>query len=179
MKFNYFILSLIAIGTISVSKAQTVLHPVIKNYGAMTDVPFAVDKPDPSLVYNIVVEASEKIENPKEVYPPLEHIARMYNLHVYGGIPQKNLHVAAVIWGFGIPVVMNNAAYKKKYGVDNPNIAIIEEMKKAGIDLYGCGQSIMRFDIDPATLNPNITPAISRFTTVSTLQLKGYAIFKY
>lgn len=159
--------------------SQTVLHPVIKNYGGLNDVPFAIDKPDPSLVYNIVVEVSEKIENPKEVYPPLEHIARMYNLHVYGGVPQKNLHVAAVIWGFGIPVIMNNEAYKKKFGVDNPNIGIIEEMKKAGIDFFGCGQSIRKFEIDPVTINPNVTPAISRFTTVSTLQLKGYAFFKY
>ncbi len=160
-------------------RAQNSFKPPIKDFGKMWEVPFAVDKPDPSLHYKIIVEASEKLEDSTAIYPPLEHVARLYNLHVYGGVPQNRLDVAMVIWGPPVTVVMNNEAYKKKYGVDNPNIKIIEAMKVAGIKLFACGQSIMKNKIDPATVNPEITIAVSRFTTVSTYQLKGYAMFKY
>lgn len=165
--------------TASVTCAQNFFKPPIKDFGKMWEVPFAVDKPDPSLHYKIIVEASEKLEDSSAIYPPLEHVARLYNVHVYGGVPQNRLDVALIIWGVPISVVMNNEAYKKKYGVDNPNIKIIEAMKAAGIKLFACGQSIMKSKIDPATVNPDITIAVSRFTTVSTYQLKGYAMFKY
>lgn len=159
--------------------AQNFVYPAIKHFGAVAEVPFAVDKPDPTLDYKLVVEMKMKNENPGEIYNPLEHAARMYNLHVYGGVPQKNLHVAVVIFAFPIDIILNNDAYKKKHGVDNPNIKIIHEMKEAGIDIYACGQSIQNFGIDPATINPDVTVALSRFTTVSKLQMKGYAYFSY
>jgi intracellular sulfur oxidation DsrE/DsrF family protein len=161
------------------AQAQKDYKPPIEGFGKMYEVSFAEDKPDPSLDYKIIVEAGEKIENPAELFAPLEHVARMYNLHIYGGVPQKQLDVALMIWGVSIPVVMNNEAYRKKFGVDNPNIKIIEAMKSAGIKIFACGQSIMKNSIDPQTVNPDVTIALSRFTTVSTYQLKGYAFFKY
>ena len=62
--------------------------------------------------------------------------------------------------------------------MDNPNLKIIEEMTKAGIKIHACGQSIMLTGIDPTTVNPNIDVVVSRFTTVSDRQMKGYAFFK-
>jgi intracellular sulfur oxidation DsrE/DsrF family protein len=129
--------------------------------------------------YKIVFETSEKIDSVSQVYPPLEHIARMYNLHVYGGVPQTNLDVVLVIGGVSIPVVLNNEAYKKKYGVDNPNLKILEQLKTAGIKINGCAQSMMKHSIDPVDVNPIIEPIFSKFTTVSTYQLKGYAYFRF
>ncbi|HVG40510.1 MAG TPA: DsrE family protein [Chitinophagaceae bacterium] len=158
---------------------QTKLNPVIKDYGTMYDVPFAKDKPDPSMVYKIIIEAAATLEKPEEMYAPLEHISRMYNLHVYSGIPQKNLYVELVIFGPPVAVVLDNDAYKKKFGVDNPNLKIIEEMTKAGIKIHACGQSVVLTGIDPATVNPNIDVVVSRFTTVTDRQMKGYAFLKF
>jgi len=166
-------------GALCFANAQTKLNPVIKDYGAVFDVPFAKDKPDPSLTYKIIVEAAATIEKPEEVFAPFEHISRMYNLHVYAGVPQKNLHVEMVVFGPSVAVVLNNDAYKKKFGVDNPNLKIIEEMSKAGIQIHACGQSVMLTGIDPATVNTNIDIVVSRFTTVSDRQMKGYAFFKF
>ena len=175
-----FFLSIAFFVTLSfVVEAQTKkIYPVIKNYGSIFEVPFAGDWPDSLMEYKIIAEASTDMEKPDSLYTPLDLVARMYNLHVYGGVQQKNLHIDLVIAAKAIFVVMNNEAYKKKYGVENPNLKIIEEMKKAGIKIYACGQSMMKFGIDPTDLNPNIEPIFSRFTTVSTRQLKGYAFFK-
>ena len=160
-------------------QGQTKLNPVIKDYGTLFDVPFATDKPDPSRQYKIIVEAAATNEKPEELYAPFEHISRMYNLHVYAGVPQKNLQVEMVVFGPSVAVVLNNDAYKKKFGVDNPNLKVIEEMTKAGIQIHACGQSVMLTGIDPATVNPNIDIVVSRFTTVSDRQMKGYAFFKF
>ena len=150
----------------------------VKDFGKVYNVPFAEDRPDSTMTYKIVFEASQPIDTFSQIYPPLEHVARMYNLHVYGGVPQKNLDVVLVIAGFGIPAAMNNEAYKKKYGVDNPNLKVLEELKAAGVKIVGCAQAMMKNSIDPSDLNPIIKPIFSRFTTVSSYQLKGYAYFK-
>jgi len=160
-------------------ETQTKVILPIKDFGNVYNVPFAEDRPDPAMQYKIVFEASEKIDSFSRIYPPLEHVARMYNLHVYGGVPQKNLDVVLVIAGFGIPAVMNNEAYRKRYGVDNPNLKILEELKAAGIKINGCSQAMMKNSIDPSEVNPNIKMIFSKFTTVSTYQMKGYAYFKY
>src|SRR4030095_732927 len=150
----------------------------VKDFGKVYNVPFAEDRPDSTRTYSIVFEASQPIDTFSQMYPPLEHVARMYNLHVYGGVPQKNLDVVLVIAGFGIPAAMNNEAYKKKYGVDNPNLKVLEELKAAGVKIVGCAQAMMKSSIDPSDLNPISKPIFSRFTTVSSYQLKGYAYFK-
>lgn len=159
-------------------QTQTEVTLPVKDFGKVFHVPFAQDRPDSTREYKIVFEASQPIDSFAKLYEPLDHVARMYNLHIYGGVPKKNLDVVLVVAGFGIPAVMNNEAYKKKYGVDNPNLKVLEELKAAGVKIVGCAQAMLKNSIDPSEVNPIITPIFSRFTTVSTYQLKGYAYFK-
>jgi intracellular sulfur oxidation DsrE/DsrF family protein len=158
---------------------QTEVTLPIKDYGKVYNVPFATDRPDPNMQYKIVFEASVEALDSSHIYPPLEHLARMYNLHVYGGVPQKNLDVVLVIGGLGIPAAMNNEAYRKRYGIDNPNLKILAELKEAGVKLNGCSQAMMKNHIEPADMNPDVTMIFSRFTTVSMYQMRGYAYFKF
>ena len=155
------------------------VFPIIKDYGGVFEVPYATDMPDPKIDYKIVVEAEGAIELPDSLYRPFENIARMYNLHVYGGVPRNHIHLDVVIFFKAIFVILDNDAYRKKFGVDNPNLKVIEEMKEAGINLYACGQSVTGFGIDPKTVNQNFQVVLSRATTVSTRQMKGYAFFKF
>lgn len=165
----------------SLRKFQTEVILPVKDFGKVYPVPFATDRPDPNMQYKIVFEASvEPFDtSSSHIYHPLEHVARMYNLHVYGGVPLKNLDVVLVIGGLGIPAVMSNESFRKRYGIDNPNIKILEQLKAAGIKINGCAQSMLKNSIEPAEVNPGIIPIFSRFTTVSMYQLKGYAYFKY
>jgi intracellular sulfur oxidation DsrE/DsrF family protein len=153
--------------------------PVIKEYGGVYDVPFAEEMPDPALQYKIIADVGEKNEKAAELYSPLEYIARMYNLHVYAGVPQKNLDVAVALHSEAIYLILTNEAYHKKFGVDNPNIKVLGELKKAGVKIFGCGQAIQRNAIAKEDINPDVTVALSRFTVVSEYQMKGYAFFKY
>ena len=160
-------------------KFQTEVALPVKDFGKVYNVPFAAERPDSTLQYKIVFEAGSAMDSASRIYEPLEHCARMYNLHAYGGVPKKNLDVVLVIAGFGIPTAMNNEAYRKRFGVDNPNLKILEEMKAAGVKIVCCAQAMMKNSIDATEINPDITPIFSRFTTVSTYQLKGYAYFRF
>ena len=178
------IVLILVIGTIAYAVlVPSIVHPVLKSYGPVYDLSFAAEKPDTTIPYKIVADlgwVNEKpVEKPGEMLPALQHIARMYNLHIYGGVQQKNLEVAVVIWGDPIGVILNNEAYHKKYGVDNPNIKIISEMKQAGVKFMACGQSMVKYGIDPEKVNPDVSVALSRFTAVSTCQMKGFAYFKF
>lgn len=174
------IISAVAVTVMSVNPVSpTKSFPVIKEYGGVYDVPFAEKMPDPTLQYKIIVDVGEKNEKPAELYSPLENVARMYNLHVYAGVPQKNLDVAVALHSESIYVILNNGAYHKKFGVDNPNIKVLGELRKAGVKIFGCGQAIQRNNIAEEDINPDVTVALSRFTVVSEYQMKGYAFFKY
>jgi len=158
---------------------QTEVVLPIKDFGKVYNVPFATDRPDPNLQYKIVFEASMQKFDSSLLYEPLDIAARMYNLHVYGGVPQKNLELVLVIGGEGINVAMRNEEYRKRYGRDNPNLKILEQMKAAGVIIDGCAQAMTKHHIEPAEMNPDVTQIFSRLTTVATYQLKGYAYFRF
>lgn len=158
---------------------QTEVALPIKDFGKVYNVPFATDRPDSTMQYKIVFEASMQKFDSSILYEPLEIAARMYNLHVYGGVPRKNLEMVLVIGGEGIYTAMNNDAYRKRFGIDNPNIRILGQLNSAGIKINGCAQAMTKHLLDPAQMNTIVTQIFSRLTTVATYQMKGYAYFRF
>jgi intracellular sulfur oxidation DsrE/DsrF family protein len=172
------ILSIFFLSIVTLVNAQNRFNPVIQGFGSLYDVPFARVKADSTMEYKIVIEFRAASDNAKEMHQFFEHIGRMYNLHVHDNVPQSKLHVAVVIFGPAAYTVLNNEAYRDKYKTDNPNLKAFEEFKKAGIKTIVCGQSVMLHNIDPKSVSPNVDIASSRFVAVSTLQMKGYALFQ-
>ena len=64
--------------------AQGRTNPLIKTAGGIFEVPDAVEKPDPSIQYKIVIELFTASDNPKEINQALNTVARLVNLHVMG-----------------------------------------------------------------------------------------------
>jgi intracellular sulfur oxidation DsrE/DsrF family protein len=158
--------------------AQERLNPVLKSFGSLADVPFAKVKADSTLEYKIVVEFRQKIEDAKDLHPYIENIGRMYNMHIYDKVPQNRLHVVVVIFGPASYSVLNNEAYREMFKKDNPNLEAFKELRKAGVKVLVCGQSVAVHNIDPKTISPDVEIASSRFTAVSTCQMNGYALFQ-
>lgn len=156
--------------------SQTMVNPIIKGYGGIYDIPNADEKVDPTLDYNIIVEVVRAIEKPEEVNWALNNVARMLNLHAMSGVPKEKLHVVLAIHGGAAFTVKNNEEYKKKYNVDNPNLGIYKELMDAGVKIVVCGQSLIAREIDKDKMVPGIKVASSMLTTMTTYQLKGYAM---
>lgn len=161
--------------------AQTLqrVNPVIKSQGGIFDIPFAVERPDPSLVYNVIIEVERESDKPDTINWALNNVARFLNLLSVGGIPPAKVNVILAIHGGASYTTMNNDQYKAKYKVDNPNLKLYQELQAAGVKMFICGQSVVNRKIDRMRLVPEVQPALSMLTTVTTYQLKGYAYLKF
>src|SRR5689334_20111149 len=94
-------------------QAQQRVNPVIKKAGGVFEVPDAAEKPDPTMIYNIVIELVSASDNPKEVNQALNNVARLINLHVSGGVPKENLNVVVAIHGEATYTVTDSKTYEK------------------------------------------------------------------
>ncbi len=159
--------------------SQSRINPVVKDFGGIFDIPYADEKPDASLTYNIVIEIERGSENPDSISWALYNVSRLMNLHVMGGVPKDKLNVVLAIHGGAAFTVMNNETYKAKYGVNNPNLKLYHELQKAGVKMFACGQSLIARKIDHLKMVPEVKVASSMLTTMTTYQLKGYAALKF
>jgi intracellular sulfur oxidation DsrE/DsrF family protein len=162
-----------------ICKAQDKSHPLIKNYGLVFDVPFAIEKPDTRMEYKILVDITTAPAKPDSLNDALDAVARMMNLHVAGGVNPKKLHVVIVVHNAAAFSFLNNEAYQQKYHIDNPNAALITALHDAGVKIFLCGQTMMKRNIEQKALMPEVVPALSALTTLTTYQLKGYALMKF
>lgn len=161
------------------SQAQVKVNPVIKNFGTVTEVPFSIENPDSKLDYKIIVEVSSDNPKPETVHEFFDKVAAVVNLHALGGVRSNKLHVVMVIHGPAAQYVINDESYQKKFGKDNPNIPLFKELEEAGVKIFVCGQSLNKRNIPVATVAREVKPALSAITTLTTYQLKGYAMLKY
>jgi intracellular sulfur oxidation DsrE/DsrF family protein len=171
--------AVILILIVSGAGAQNKVNPVIKGYGGVSEVPYAVEKPDPNIDYKIVVEVSTAPEKNDVVHELFEKVASVVNLHALGGVPKDKLHVVLVIHGAAAQYIVNNEAYQKKFGINNPNLPLFTALNDAGVRVLVCGQSVIKRNIDPATIAPEVKVSLSAVTALTTYQLKGYALLKY
>lgn len=158
---------------------QAKVNPVIKNYGAVSPIPYAEEKPDPSIDYRIAVEVKTDNPKPELVHELLEKTAAVVNLHALGGVPMNKLHVVLVIHGPAAQYVVNNEAYQKKFGTDNPNTGLFKALREAGVKIFVCGQSLVKRSIQPETVSPDVKVALSAITTLTTYQAKGYSLLAF
>lgn len=174
-KLIFSILFAISIG----AQAQERQNPVIAPYGGIYDIPEATIKADPELEYNIVIDLVTGNEDAKEFNWSLNNVARMLNLHAVAGADMSKMKVVVAIHGDATYSIANDKRYKAKYGVDNPNKDLIKALTDAGVTIAVCGQSLKGRSIATEEVLDEVQIATSMLTTVTTHQLKGYALLKF
>lgn len=162
-----------------VVNAQTKVNPVIKHFGTVSEVPFSEENPDKKLDYKVIVEVSSDNPKPEAIHEFFEKVAAIVNLHALGGVTADKLHVVMVIHGPAAQFVVNDTEYRKKFNSDNPNVPLFKELTAAGVKVFVCGQSLNKRNISKDQVTPEVKPALSAITTLTTYQLKGYSILKY
>lgn len=158
---------------------QEAQFPLVKGYGGIYEVPEATERPDGSLEYFVLVEMTTAATDNAEVSRWVDNVASMMNLHGLAGVSQERMHVKVVIHGGAITTVLNNEAYKKRYDVDNPNIAVYKALEAAGAEILVCGQSMQARGFDKSDLFSEAHVALSALTTLTTYVPKGYTVLKF
>jgi intracellular sulfur oxidation DsrE/DsrF family protein len=167
----------VAIGFSGSALAQSAQTLPIPGYDAARDVPGAKELPDPGVTYKVVFDIAKGASKPEDVNSGLIGVARYVNTLAKNGVPADHRKIAVVFHQDAAEIVQNNEAFKARNGGhDNPNIALIQSMKKAGVDLRVCGQAVLGKKIDPKTIQPEIELDLWALTTLTNLQLRGYVL---
>ena len=75
--------------------------------------------------------------------------------------------------------VLKNDAYKTKFGVDNPNLKLIEQLNAAGVDIIICGQTAAFRKMDRKDVTSEVKFALSAMTALLQYQNNGYKFLKF
>ena len=141
------------------------------------DVPNAGEMPDTKIVHKVVFDMGTANPKATDVHPLLQAVARYVNTLAKTGVPASNRQIALVFHQGGTDYILNNDTYKARHeGKDNPNIALIQALKKAGVDFRVCGQAVLGNKIDPKTIQPEIQLDLWALTTIIAFQQRGYVL---
>lgn len=150
--------------------------PTIHGYGRIHYLPDSAYKPRPDQTYKIVFGLTRGAKQPGEVNPGLDRVARTVNLYVASGVPLKQLKFVAVASGDATALALDDEQYRAKFGVANPNLPLVDELRKAGVDVSVCAQAVAEHDYQYEWVDKRITLALSALTTVTTLEHDGYVL---
>ena len=139
------------------------------------DIPGAKEIPDAATEYKVLFDVAQAAPKQGDVNPMLQATARYLNTLAKVGVPAANRKIAVVFHQGGTQAILKNDAYKaRNNGQDNPNIAIIQALKKAGVEFHVCGQAVLALKIDPRDIQPEIQLDLWALTTIINMELRGY-----
>jgi intracellular sulfur oxidation DsrE/DsrF family protein len=166
-------------------KQYQMMYPAIKSskWSGVAPVQNITEKADPLMKYKLLMELTgfaskgQEATAKNEINGGLTEVGRKVNLHVAAGVPKKNIDLVVVVHAGALFALLNNDKYKRKYGIDNPNIAIIKELQDFGAKFIVCGQAMTFLRLEIEDLVPGIRQALTAQTVLSTYQLKGYTYY--
>lgn len=150
--------------------------PAIAGAGQIHPLPQSAYQPDRKERYKVVFELTGAAAQPDQPSPSLEHVARTVNLYAAAGVPLDHLKFVAIASGPATAIALDDAHYRQQYGTANPNLPVIEKLRKAGVDVAVCGQAVAEHHYRYDWIDPHVTLALSALTTIINLQQKGYAL---
>jgi intracellular sulfur oxidation DsrE/DsrF family protein len=154
-------------------------YPVVQGYGPAWPLPSAAVQPQKGKTYRAVFDISKLGEKPTDPAPGLVHAARAYNVFAASGVPAGNMKIAIVMHGPGAIAAMNNETYRAKFNVDNPNAPLLAALKKAGAEIFLCGQSLHQLKFQESAMLPEVRLATSAMIVLVTYQNDGCAMMPF
>ena len=157
------------------TNAQEWETPIIKGYGEVKYFDQAASQLNKQLEYKLIFDIKgNQVKN--GVNKGLWTIARTLNLFELSGIPSKKIEIVASIHGEATFITLNSNAYQDKFGRDNPNSNIIQQLNDSGVKLYVCSQATSSRNINNDDLNINVIPALSGIAVLSNHLLQGFTL---
>ncbi len=179
IKLFLFLLLLISSSTVfATSKVQQkpFKGPAIIGYGPVFAVKNRAVKLPDNFVYKVIFDIQTSPDAADRLNNRIESIARFINMHAINGVKIENMDIAAVFHGQATKDLLNNKTYQDNFLFNNPNIELIEKLRKVGVKFYICGQSLTFAGFKKENLlHPNDL-ALSAMTMLVVLQQQGYQL---
>lgn len=152
---------------------------IISDFGETFKVENTDIKTDLSAEFKVIFDVAQSSEDKNVINKYIVTAARFLNMHAAEGMDASQLKVAMTIHGGAWQDVLNNEAYREKFGVDNPNVELINQLTEAGADIIICGQTAEYRGISKQNANPNVKFALSAMTALLQYQQNGYTFIKF
>lgn len=153
--------------------------PLVPSFGEVYEIP-GPDFPTPAdRPLRAVWEVAQRAPAPDQVSPSLNSAARFLNMHAQAGVPRERLAGALVVHGPAGHDLLDDAAYRERFGVANPNLPLLRELREAGVRVILCGQTALSRDIPRDRLAPGVEVALSAMTALIVLQEDGYRLIPF
>src|SRR5579863_8875315 len=146
----------ISIGLAGSMFAQSERPLLVPGSGVAKELRNAKELPDPNVTYKVLFDVSKAAPKPDQVNPVLDALARYLNTLDKWGVPADHRKLAVIFHQGGGQVILKNDVYKERTGHDNPNIALLKSLKKAGVELHVCGQGLIANKVDPSMVLPEV-----------------------
>src|SRR5260370_13538871 len=129
----------------SASGKTGLVYPLVPGHGEVVPLPRAAEQPrkGAKAVFDITADAK-----PGEVNKGLEQVARLLNLYGAAGLTARDVKITAVFHGEADKAVLSDEAYAARFNVAaNPNLPLIRDLEKAGVEVCVCGESLHELGI--------------------------------
>ena len=150
--------------------------PRIAGFGPVFPVEHAAVVPETKARYKVLVDITKEEPGYDKPNRGLELTARLANLLALAGVPASHVQLAVVAHDHALDAMLNDAAYKAIHGMGNPNTAMLQALRQAGVELLVCGQTMAHRHLEASQLAPGVTLTLSAMTTVVLYQQRGYTI---
>jgi len=173
------------LGTIHTASAQvteTMLStsantgPVIADYGPVYEVPDNAFELSQNQTHKVLFDVAGGKRDRGALNRRLETVARFLNMHARSGVDPDQLKLAVVMHGGSSFDALSDAAYRERFGMDNPNAGLIAALHQAGVKLWLCGQSAGFNQIKVTELSAQVGLAVSAMTVMVELTSQGYML---
>jgi len=152
---------------------------IIKDFGQTFKVENLDIKTDTTVTFKVIFDVSKTSEDKSVPNKYIVTAARFLNMHDDAGVKKEQLKVAMTIHASAWQDVLNNKEYKEKFGVDNPNLKLIEALDSAGVDIILCGQTAIFRGLNKENVIPSVKFALSAMTALIQYQKNGYIYMRF
>jgi intracellular sulfur oxidation DsrE/DsrF family protein len=162
------------------SAADAATIPSIPGVGDYVAVPNSSFLATPGRSYRVVFDARHGGDKPTEIAPAVMLAASEINTLAAHNVPRSKVRFAIVFHtASSDEAVLDDAHYKAKYGIANPNLPALARLRAAGVELYVCGQELLADGVPLDAVAKDVTIAEDGLMVLLMLQNDGYALLSF
>ncbi len=132
--------------------------PQIEGYGAVVSLPEAGERP--RIGGRVVFDTTASAPAGK-INRGLESAARLVNLYAKEGLAASKPQIAVILHYNATSSALIDTAHERAGGGSNPNRELVEQLLANGVEIWVCGQAVVRGGHTPADVIPGIKVAHS------------------
>jgi len=179
MRYLPILILLCSFSGIYGQKSEAKAGPVIEDFGKVHQIKNHQLNLQKDKEYKVIFDIYTDTNKEGALNPLINTVARFLNMHAQNGVQAKHMKVAFVMHGAAAKNALKNEVHQEIYQRDNPNLDLIKALKKADVDIFVCGQSLISRGFPVEGLSKDVKLSLSALTALVEYQENGYKIINF